>query len=309
MTNDFNRQIIEEFRANGGRVGGPFEGAVLALLTTTGARTGRSRTSPVGFVRDGDRLLVVASAAGAPVHPAWYHNLVANPRVTVEIGDGTRIETTTMIAVPARGEVRDRLFAQVVEVAPGFADYQAGTSRVLPVVVLHPTDAAEEARLRAVGDELVKLHGWFREELAAIRDEVAAYLDGRAATATMPVPTLESALRTRCVEFCDGLERHHTGEDLVVFPYLQGLFPELGPALERLRDEHHVVAQIRTELRALLDGIGEPNDGAAELDAERILADLDRLGERLVAHLDHEEAQLVPVMNALGDAPWPNLAD
>ncbi|GAA2608763.1 nitroreductase/quinone reductase family protein [Actinomadura fulvescens] len=294
MTNEFNRQIIEEFRANGGRVGGPFEGAVLALLTTTGARTGRARTSPVGFVRDGDRLLIIASAGGAPAHPAWYHNLVAHPRVTVEIGDGARVETSTMIAVPARGEARDRLFAQVVEVAPGFADYQAATSRVLPVVVLHPTDAAEEARLRAVGDELVRLHGWFREELRTIRDEVA----GR--TATMPAPPLEAALLTRCVEFCDGLERHHTGEDLVVFPHLQGLFPELGPALARLRDEHHVVAGIRAELRALLDGTA---------DTGRMLADLDRLGERLVAHLDHEEAQLVPVLNALGDAPWPNLAE
>ncbi|MFG1998561.1 nitroreductase family deazaflavin-dependent oxidoreductase [Spirillospora sp. NPDC048911] len=141
MTNDFNRQIIEEFRANGGRVGGPFEGAVLALLTTIGARTGKSRTSPVGFVRDGESLLIVASAAGAPEHPAWYHNLVAHPRVTVETGDGTRIETTAMIAEPAQGEARDRLFARVVEVAPGFADYQAGTSRVLPVIVLRQADA------------------------------------------------------------------------------------------------------------------------------------------------------------------------
>jgi deazaflavin-dependent oxidoreductase (nitroreductase family) len=137
---DFNQQIIEEFRANAGRVGGPFEGETLALLTTTGARTGARRTNPVGFVVDDDRYLLVASAGGAPRHPGWYHNLVAEPRVVLEIGDGTRIRVISAVAEPAVGEERDRLFARVLEEAPGFADYQARVSRVIPVVVLRPVD-------------------------------------------------------------------------------------------------------------------------------------------------------------------------
>jgi deazaflavin-dependent oxidoreductase (nitroreductase family) len=129
---DFTRQVIEEFRANGGRVGGPFEGADLVLLTTTGARSGREHTVPLGCVRDGDRLLVVGSAGGAPRHPAWYHNVLARPGVTVERGD----EVFTAHAVPAEGAERDRLFDLVVAVAPGYADYQRNTTRTLPVVVL-----------------------------------------------------------------------------------------------------------------------------------------------------------------------------
>ncbi|MFC6937003.1 nitroreductase family deazaflavin-dependent oxidoreductase [Actinomadura yumaensis] len=113
-------------------MGGPFEGSSLILLTTVGARSGKRRTSPLGFVADGDDLLIVASAGGAPKHPAWYHNLLAEPRVTVETGT----ETFEAMAVPAWGEERDRLFERVVRVAPGYADYQEKTSRVIPVVTL-----------------------------------------------------------------------------------------------------------------------------------------------------------------------------
>ena len=129
---DFTRQVIEEFRANGGRVGGPFEAADLVLLTTTGARSGRPHTVPLGVVHDGERLLVVGSAGGAPRHPAWYHNVLAHPGVTVEHGD----EVFAAHAEPAAGADRDRLFALVVSVAPGYADYQLATTRTLPVVVL-----------------------------------------------------------------------------------------------------------------------------------------------------------------------------
>jgi deazaflavin-dependent oxidoreductase (nitroreductase family) len=132
--NDWNQKIIEEFRANAGKVGGPFEGADLVLLTTTGARTGRRHTAPLMSLRDGDRIIVAASAAGAPSHPAWYHNLLADPQVTVETGTSTLQAT----AVVTEGEERDRLYARFVEIAPGFAEYQAKTSRVIPVVALHP---------------------------------------------------------------------------------------------------------------------------------------------------------------------------
>ncbi|MEO6084606.1 MAG: nitroreductase family deazaflavin-dependent oxidoreductase [Umezawaea sp.] len=129
---EFTRQVIEEFRSNGGRVGGPFEGADLVLLTTTGARSGRGHTVPLGYVRDGDRLLVVGSAGGSPHHPAWYHNVLAHPDVTVERG----AEVFTAHAVPAAGAERDRLFELVAAVAPGYADYQRNTTRTIPVVVL-----------------------------------------------------------------------------------------------------------------------------------------------------------------------------
>ncbi|MQA86386.1 MAG: nitroreductase family deazaflavin-dependent oxidoreductase [Streptosporangiales bacterium] len=128
-----NQAIIDEFRANGGKVGGPFEGGTLALLTTTGAKTSRRRTNPVRYLQDGDRILVFASNAGRPTHPAWYHNLLANPELTVEVG----AETYQATAVPLHGEERDRLYARQAELVPAFAEYQARTSRVIPVVALH----------------------------------------------------------------------------------------------------------------------------------------------------------------------------
>jgi deazaflavin-dependent oxidoreductase (nitroreductase family) len=130
--NDFNRTVIDEFRANDGKVTGPFEGAPLLLLTTTGAKTGNQHTSPVVYLRDGDRILVFGSKAGAPTHPAWYHNLVANPTVTVEL-PGDRFEAR---AVVLEGEERDRLFDRQKAKMPGFADYESKTSRRIPVVAL-----------------------------------------------------------------------------------------------------------------------------------------------------------------------------
>jgi len=123
-----NQQLIEEFRANGRRL----TGRPLLLLTTTGARTGRPHTTPMMFVEDRDRVLVIASAAGAPRHPAWYHNLVTNPAVTVE-RDG---ETYAATAVPLTGEDRDETFARIVERYPFFAEHQAGVSRRIPVIAL-----------------------------------------------------------------------------------------------------------------------------------------------------------------------------
>ena len=129
---DWNQAIIAEFRANGGKVGGPFEGAPLLLLTTTGAKTGRRLTVPLMYNTAGERLLIFASKAGAPTHPAWYHNLVANPRVTLEVGT----ETFDAIATVVQGEERDRLFARHATQYPGFAEYQAKTTRTIPVIAL-----------------------------------------------------------------------------------------------------------------------------------------------------------------------------
>ena len=130
---EINRRTIEQFRA-GGEIEGMHREA-LVLLTTVGARTGQRRTTPMMFHRDGDRLLVIASNAGAPRHPDWYVNLVANPRVTVEVGD----ETYDAVATPAEGQERARLWAMLKATYPFFADQEAKTGRTIPVVVLTRT--------------------------------------------------------------------------------------------------------------------------------------------------------------------------
>ena len=130
--NDFNTQIVDEFRANGGKVGGMFEGKNVLLLTTIGAKSGQERLSPLVYTRDGDRYVVAASMGGAPKNPAWFHNLVANPKVTLEVGT-EKFEATATV-VEDRAE-RDRLYAGMVAHAEGFADYEKKTTRVIPIVV------------------------------------------------------------------------------------------------------------------------------------------------------------------------------
>jgi len=130
--NDFNEKIIAEFRANGGVVGGQFAGAPLLLLTTTGAKSGQPRISPLVYNTDGDRMVIIASKAGAPTNPDWYYNLVANPTVTLEVGT----EKFQAQASVAEEPERERLYNQVATKMPGFAEYQRNTTRVIPVVVL-----------------------------------------------------------------------------------------------------------------------------------------------------------------------------
>lgn len=130
--NDWNAKIIDEFRSNEGRVGGPFEGAPVLLLSTTGAKSGQTRVNPMMYLVAGGTTYVFASKAGQPTNPDWYHNLVANPGVTVEVG----AETFKATARVATGEERDRIYAQQAELYPGFAEYQEKTSRVIPVVAL-----------------------------------------------------------------------------------------------------------------------------------------------------------------------------
>jgi deazaflavin-dependent oxidoreductase (nitroreductase family) len=129
---DFNQQIIAEFRANGGKVGGMFANMPLLLLTSTGAKSGQPRVSPLAYVADGDRLAIIASKGGAPTNPDWYYNLLANPTATVEVKD-QRFQVRATVANPAE---RDRLYARMVEQAPGFADYEKKTARKIPVVIL-----------------------------------------------------------------------------------------------------------------------------------------------------------------------------
>ena len=130
--NDFNEALIDEFRANGGRVGGQFAGAPLLLLHHRGAKTGRERVNPVAYQTVGDGFAVFASKAGAPTNPDWFHNLVANPETTVEVGS----ETIPVRARVLAGDERARVWSAQMEQMPGFADYQAKTSRQIPVVLL-----------------------------------------------------------------------------------------------------------------------------------------------------------------------------
>jgi deazaflavin-dependent oxidoreductase (nitroreductase family) len=130
--NDFNRTLIDEFRTNGGNVTGIFENAPLLLLTTTGAKSGEPRTSPVVYTRDGEAYVVIASRGGSPNNPAWYHNLVAHPTVTVEVPG----ETFSARARVATGDERDRLWRAQADLMPTFDEYQAKTTRQIPVIVL-----------------------------------------------------------------------------------------------------------------------------------------------------------------------------
>jgi len=130
--NDFNLNIIKEFRANGGQTSGPIKGAQLLLLTTTGAKSGKEGTTPLVYTKDGDNFVIIASMGGAPKNPAWYHNIKANPEVTLEVGT----EKFQAKASEATGPERERLYAQQAAMMPAFNEYKEKTSRTIPVVVL-----------------------------------------------------------------------------------------------------------------------------------------------------------------------------
>ncbi|WP_024757132.1 nitroreductase/quinone reductase family protein [Streptomyces exfoliatus] len=306
---DFNQQVIEEFRANGGRVGGMFEGAALLLLTTTGARSGRAHTNPAVYVRDGARLLVFASNAGGPKHPAWFHNLSADPYVTVELGtpEGT-VERFGATAVVTEGEERDRLYAEQAGRDPGFAAYQAATDRIIPVVALHRVDFTDPARHRAIADHLVTVHAELRAELAALREGLDSATAGAAGTADVAgaagttgvagsagreTPPLGRQLARHCLTFCSALHAHHHNED-GAFDLLEHEFPELSDSLARMREEHKVVARTVEELEELLASGAEP---------ATLRAEVERLATRLEEHFAYEEEQLVPALTRTRAVP------
>ncbi|MFF4366827.1 nitroreductase/quinone reductase family protein [Streptomyces sp. NPDC001594] len=293
----FNQSVIEEFRTRRGKVGGPFEGADLLLLTTTGARSGAPHTTPLGYVRHGDALLVVASNLGAPSHPAWYHNLLAHPQVRVELG----ADAFEALAVPAEGARRAELFAEVLRTAPGFAEYQARTDRLLPVVVLDsaaPDGWRSPGEVRTLADKILEVHTWLRAQLGHVSAETEAHFAARAAhtgPGRPPAPGLGLQIRQRCLAFCQALAFHHAGEDGHVFPATLAHHPHLADTFERLREEHRTVARIQEELVTLLAGL-------EIADPERFRARLARMTAELTAHLDHEEETL---LSLLAEVPWP----
>lgn len=131
--NEFNNNLIAEFRANDGKTTGPFAEAPLVLITTTGAKSGKERTTPLVHTTDGDRVVIIASKAGAPAHPHWYLNILANPEVTVELpGETFRARATAI----TEGPERDRLYRAQADLMPNFDEYEKLTDRLIPVVVL-----------------------------------------------------------------------------------------------------------------------------------------------------------------------------
>ena len=294
--NEFQRRIIEEFRGNGGTVGGMFQDATLALLTTTGARTGERRTVPLGRLEVDGKTVVVASAMGAPKNPGWYHNIRHDPAVTVEVGTD---KFRAMAAIPD-GDEYEKLWAHVVELAPGYGDYQARTTRRIPVVVLHRLDPEPGAeRVKGMGDWLVEVHDWLRQEIAELRRQVdEALAAGDGGTPRLPAPELGAQMRAHCLTFCGALDRHHVGEDTVVFPALARQFPGLRPALEKLAGEHQVVARLQGEIQRLVSD----HDPAAG-DPQRLRDELDRLSAELDRHFRYEEETIAAALNATAAAP------
>jgi deazaflavin-dependent oxidoreductase (nitroreductase family) len=132
----WNEVVIQQFKAGEERIAGMFDRSALLLLHTRGAKSGELRTSPVAYFTFDDRIVIVASAAGADKHPAWYFNLLANPEVTIERWQDDALESVTAKAEPIEGPERDRLWGEITSMAPGFAEYELKTSRVIPLVAL-----------------------------------------------------------------------------------------------------------------------------------------------------------------------------
>jgi deazaflavin-dependent oxidoreductase (nitroreductase family) len=277
MPNDFNASIIDEFRADAGRLGGPFAGGRLLLLTTTGARSGRPHTTPVGYLPDGGRVLVIASAGGADRHPDWYLNLVAHPVVTVENGTFTYEARAAVLD----GRERDLLFARAVEADPGWAAYQAKASRTLPVVALTEIPGPPRTSASSPGEMLRLIHDAFRHELALVRTEVAA---------AGPAPGAQ--LRVNCLTLCQGLTGHHEREDAGMFPALRAQRPEFVAVLDELQAEHEAIAALLAQLRRLLD-----DESPSQQDLVR---EVERLTAEVEQHLDNEEQALTAALNGTG---------
>lgn len=271
--------LIEEFRANRGKVGGPFEGRDLLLLTTTAPVSGTLRTTMLGYVRRGGSLTVVGTGTGTPNHPGWYHDLLARPVVGVEIGE--RNYQALAVPLPDRG---------------------ATTARAPLVVALERADPevweGRPREVRTLADKVTEVHTWLRGQLRQVKAETDAHFAVRAAhhgPGEPPAPGLGLQIRQRCLAFCQALEFHHTSEDEHLFPGIARYHPDLGDVFDRLRDEHRTVARIQGDLAELLAGIGIA-------DPRRFRAELDAMSAELSAHLDYEDEALVPL---LADVPWP----
>ncbi|MES4906424.1 MULTISPECIES: nitroreductase/quinone reductase family protein [unclassified Streptomyces] len=292
---DLNKHLIEDFRANNGQVGGMFEGAHLILLTTAGARTGKPHTTPTVYLRDGDRYLVFGSNADGPEHPHWYHDLLADPHLTVELGtEEGAVKPFAARAVVLEGEERDRYWELRSSHDPGFGAHAEQTERTVPVIALHLLDlgANNPERNRMIGRQLISHHNDLRAALHHVRAEIDRALAGESAEADAGSGAdLVAQLRRHCLTFCYALQTHHIRED-GSFTAFEQRFPHLVPAITRLRQEHEVVERALKEFEALLNG-GLPADPA---DVKKIRAELDRLVSDLEEHFAYEERHLLPAL-------------
>jgi hemerythrin HHE cation binding domain-containing protein/F420H(2)-dependent quinone reductase len=200
----------------------------------------------------------------------WYDNLVANPEVIIETG----LFTYQATAVVLRDAERDDVFARLVEADPGWGDYQTRTTRTIPVVALLQQPGPPSGG-GSLGESLKLIHSAFRRELALIRKEVAS--SGTAG--------LGAQLRVNCLTLCQGLHYHHTGESAGLFPALEAQHPELADTIAVLRSEHDQIAVLLEELQNLVSG-----------PSPDLLRQLDDLITHLTAHLDREEAELLPYL-------------
>lgn len=281
----FNRGVIDEFRANAGRVGGMFEGSTLALLTTIGARTGVRRTTPLAYFKLNGMPAVVASAMGGPKHPAWLANVRAHPRVTVEVG---RHIFDAIASIPT-GVERDRLFEQVIEQDPDFADYQTRTHRVIPVVTLQilgdpDADAltsGEHAQLVAWATELRQVHDRLRQALRVAQD---------AASECRSPESPGRELLLFCHGFCTALTGHHEGEDRELFPAIAAAHPELTDTLRYLQQDHSMIAYLITGLQSSVSASATPAELARHLEG---------IAAIMESHFRYEERQLLDVLETL----------
>ncbi|GAA0707146.1 nitroreductase family deazaflavin-dependent oxidoreductase [Dactylosporangium roseum] len=290
----WNERIIEEFRANNGKVGGVFEGAPLVVITTQGRRTNKPHTNPVIYLKDGDRYLVFASNRGSAQHPDWFHNLAKYPAVTMEIGtDEGYVKSFATRAVVIEGEERDRLYERECAIDPTFVTYQEQAPRVIPVVALYPLVLADDGeRNRMIGEQLIAAHTELRATLQQVRVQIDDAIAGAPAAGVVAPPDLAEQLRRNCLTYCWGLQLHHIRED-GSFSALEQRFPELVPAINRLREEHHVVSEALQRFESLLneDVSGDPEA------LKRLRGELDELVSGLEEHFAYEEEHLLPSLN------------
>lgn len=274
MPTDFDKQVMDEFRANRGSVSGSLSRKRLLLLTTSGARSGAAHTIPVGYLPDEGRQVVVAAAGGAPTHPDWYHNLVAHSQVTVDTGV-MRYEAKATVLT---GQEREDLFARAIESDPTLAEHQMRTLREFPVVALDRVAGPPEIDALP-GDALKFVHDSFRRELALIRVEV-----------NESGSWLGPQLRMNCLTICHSLHAHHETEDGYIFPGIAEQSPELAAVVDRLMEEHKAIAVLVDQLKEVLAG--------TSTDRTALRAEVNRLITELERHLDYEEKHLIPVLNA-----------
>lgn len=290
----WNERIIKEFRTGNGKVGGGFEGAPLVVITTQGRNTNKPHVNPLIYLKDGDRYLVFASNRGSEQNPDWFLNLTKYPQVTMEMGtDEGRVKPFATRAVVLEGDERDRLWERQCEIDPTFRTYQEKISRVIPVVALHPLVLSGDGqRNRMIGEQLIAAHAALRASLREVRFQIEGALAGESTGAEPSGPSLGEQLRRHCLDYCWGLQLHHIRED-GSFSALEKQFPDLVPAITRLREEHRVVEEALAKFEAAL------NEGVSTepADLHRLRDELDTLVAGLEDHFAYEEAHLLPALN------------